>query len=64
MLGLTQRQLQVARLIADGHTNSEISIHLGITERTVRYHSDQVRMKLGVPRRRIGEKLRQLGLAS
>ncbi len=48
----TDRQRQVVRLIAHGCSNAEIADHLGISPRTAKAHSDTLRVKLGVPRRR------------
>jgi DNA-binding NarL/FixJ family response regulator len=48
----TERQRQVVRLIADGCSNIEIAERLGISPRTAKAHSDTLRSKLGVPRRR------------
>jgi LuxR family transcriptional regulator, maltose regulon positive regulatory protein len=48
----TLRQQQVIRLIALGCSNAEIADRLGISPRTAKAHSDVLRMKLGVPRRR------------
>ena len=48
----TQRQREVVRLIADGCSNGEIADRLGISPRTAKAHSDTLRMKLGVARRR------------
>jgi pimeloyl-ACP methyl ester carboxylesterase/DNA-binding CsgD family transcriptional regulator len=45
---LTARELQVADLIADGHTNAEIARILSVSVRTVDTHVDHVRTKLGV----------------
>jgi DNA-binding CsgD family transcriptional regulator/pimeloyl-ACP methyl ester carboxylesterase len=45
---LTARELQVADLIADGHTNAEIARTLGVSVRTVDAHVEHVRTKLGV----------------
>jgi DNA-binding CsgD family transcriptional regulator len=45
---LTPRELQVADLIADGHTNAEIARTLGVSVRTVDSHVEHVRTKLGV----------------
>lgn len=62
MYYLTPRQLQVARLISGGLSNVEISESLGITERTVRMHSDAIKVALDVrDKRRIGAKMRELG---
>jgi DNA-binding CsgD family transcriptional regulator len=50
--GLTERQLQIVELIALGCSNVEIAARLGISPRTAKAHSDALRQKLGVPRRR------------
>lgn len=49
---LSQRELEVMRLVACGMTNLGISLQLGITERTVKFH-----------RQRLGEKLAVSGTA-
>jgi DNA-binding NarL/FixJ family response regulator len=49
---LTERQRQVARAIERGLSNREIAEKLGISERTVKAHSDVLRWKLGVRKRR------------
>lgn len=49
---LTERQVQVVELIALGYSNDEIGRRLGISPRTAKAHSDVLRQKLGVPRRR------------
>ena len=49
---LTERQLQIVRLIAQGCSNEEVGTKLGIAPRTAKAHSDALRQKLGVPRRR------------
>jgi DNA-binding NarL/FixJ family response regulator len=48
----TERQRQVVHLIARGSSNVEIADRLGISPRTAKAHSDTLRMKLGVARRR------------
>ena len=50
--GLTERQLQIVQLIARGCSNDEVGERLGISPRTAKAHSDALRQKLGVPRRR------------
>lgn len=45
---LTDREAEVARLVAAGSTNRRIARELGISERTVERHLDHVRAKLGV----------------
>ena len=41
------------RLIAFGYSNAEIADRLGISPRTAKAHSDVLRIKLGVARRRL-----------
>jgi DNA-binding NarL/FixJ family response regulator len=48
----TERQRQVVRLIAVGCSNLEIADRLGVSPRTAKAHSDVLRGKLGVSRRR------------
>lgn len=48
----TTRQRQVVFLIAQGCSNVEIANRLGISPRTAKAHSDILRVKLGVARRR------------
>ena len=45
---LTDREVQVANLIAEGCTNTEISRILGVSVRTADAHVEHVRTKLGV----------------
>ena len=49
---LTDRQREVVALIAAGCSNDEVGISLGISARTANAHSDALRVKLGVARRR------------
>jgi DNA-binding response OmpR family regulator len=49
--GLTDRQVTVARLIAEGCTNAELAARLGLSFFTVRNHAEQVMAKLGVGNR-------------
>lgn len=48
----TPRQRQVIQLIAEGCSNAEIAERLGISPRTAKAHSDILRTKLRVSRRR------------
>jgi ATP/maltotriose-dependent transcriptional regulator MalT len=50
--GITERQRQVVALIAVGCSNEEVAKRLEISPRTAKAHSDALRQKLGVPRRR------------
>jgi predicted ATPase/DNA-binding CsgD family transcriptional regulator len=45
--GLTARQLEIARLVAEGLTNRQIAAALHISERTAEGHLEQIRNKLG-----------------
>jgi NarL family two-component system response regulator YdfI len=48
---LSDRELEVLRAAAEGGTNQQIALHLGISERTVRAHLTSVYNKLGVSSR-------------
>jgi DNA-binding CsgD family transcriptional regulator len=48
----TPRQRQVIQLIAEGCSNVEIAERLGVSPRTAKAHSDILRSKLRVGRRR------------
>jgi DNA-binding CsgD family transcriptional regulator len=48
---LTPRQNNLLRLVAAGHTNSQIARRLGISEGTVRTHLENIYEKLGVSSR-------------
>ncbi|MFF7277157.1 AAA family ATPase [Streptomyces griseorubiginosus] len=61
--GLTERQLQVIRLLAEGLTNAEIAARLVVSVRTVDNHVRAVLDKLGAPsRRRAAVRAAELGL--
>jgi DNA-binding NarL/FixJ family response regulator len=49
--GLTQRELQVLRLLATGKTNRAIAAELVLAEKTVHRHVSNIFTKLGVPSR-------------
>ena len=48
---LTQRQIQVLTLVAQGQTYKEIGDMLGLTERTVKYHMGKILERLHVKNR-------------
>ena len=57
--GLTAREIQVARLIAEGLSNSEIADRIGVRFFTARNHVERTLAKLGVAsRHRVGPLLR------
>ena len=50
-LGITPRELEVLRLVADGMTNKEIAAKLFVSENTVKTHAASVFEKLQAKRR-------------
>ena len=48
---LTEHELQVLRFVAQGLTNGQIACELGIKERTVEFHLNQVFQRLDVTSR-------------
>jgi DNA-binding CsgD family transcriptional regulator len=50
-LGLTRRELEVLRLLAEGRTNRQIGDELFITPKTASVHVSRILMKLGVANR-------------
>jgi ATP/maltotriose-dependent transcriptional regulator MalT len=62
--GLTDRQLDVLVLLAEGLTNAEIAQRLVVSTRTVDHHVSAILMTLGVgSRREAARKAAELGLA-
>jgi NarL family two-component system response regulator YdfI len=49
--GLTERELEVLRGVAQGERSKEIAFRLGITERTVKAHLASIYNRLGVDSR-------------
>ena len=61
--GLTNRQLDVARLVARGLTNAELARDLYISPKTVDHHVSAVLGRLGLrTRREIVRRAAELGL--
>jgi DNA-binding NarL/FixJ family response regulator len=57
--GLTEREIEVARLLAEGRRNTAIAGALGISPHTARHHTQRVLAKLGVhSRAEAGARLR------
>lgn len=60
---LSERELEVLQLIADGLTNPEIASKLYLTLNTVKVHSRNIYSKLGVSNRtEAGNRARELGI--
>jgi len=49
--GLTARELEVLRLLAEGLSNAELASRLSLSAKTVGHHVSAVLRKLGVPSR-------------
>jgi DNA-binding CsgD family transcriptional regulator/tetratricopeptide (TPR) repeat protein len=62
--GLTDRELEVLRLVASGWTNRQIATELFITEKTAGLHVSNILAKLGVANRvQAADAARRLGVA-
>jgi DNA-binding NarL/FixJ family response regulator len=48
---LTERELEIVRLVGEGHSNRDIARMLWVTEQTVKFHLTNVYRKLGVSNR-------------
>jgi DNA-binding NarL/FixJ family response regulator len=48
---LTDRELEILRLVAEGYTNGRIAADLWVTEQTVKFHLSNTYRKLGVANR-------------
>ena len=49
--GLSEREVEVLRLVADGHSNPEIAERLSISRRTAEHHVQHIYTKIGVSTR-------------
>jgi DNA-binding NarL/FixJ family response regulator len=49
--GLTRRELEILRLLAEGHSNSQLASMLWVTEQTVKFHLSNIYRKLRVANR-------------
>lgn len=59
---LTPREAEVAGLVVDGYTNSEIAALLGVGERTIDGHLENIKQKICETRRvRVAMRLAELG---
>ena len=48
---LTRREVEILRLVAEGHSNGELGRMLWVTEQTVKFHLSNIYRKLGVANR-------------
>lgn len=63
--GVTRREAEILRLVADGHSNAEVARMLWIAEQTVKFHLSNIYRKLGVSNRTEAARWAQLhGLLS
>jgi DNA-binding NarL/FixJ family response regulator len=44
--GLTERERQILERVADGDSNKEIGVQLGVSEKTVKHHMTNILQKL------------------
>ena len=49
--GLTRREIEILRLVAEGHSNSQLARMLWVTEQTVKFHLSNIYRKLEVSNR-------------
>ena len=49
--GLTRRELEILKLVAEGHSNATLARMLWVTEQTVKFHLSNVYRKLEVTNR-------------
>jgi DNA-binding NarL/FixJ family response regulator len=62
---LTRRELEILRLVAEGHSNSQLAKMLWVTEQTVKFHLSNIYRKLDVSNRTEASRWAQLnGLLS
>jgi two-component system response regulator DevR len=58
--GLTRRELEILRLVAEGHSNSQLARMLWVTEQTVKFHLSNIYRKLDVANRTEASRWAQL----
>jgi DNA-binding NarL/FixJ family response regulator len=57
---LTRRELEILRLVAEGHSNSRLASMLWVTEQTVKFHLSNIYRKLDVANRTEASRWAQL----
>ena len=58
--GLTARELEILRLLIEGHSNAQLAHMLWVTEQTVKFHLSNIYRKLGVAEPERGEQAARL----
>jgi DNA-binding NarL/FixJ family response regulator len=58
--GLTKREVEILRLVAEGHSNSQLAKMLWVTEQTVKFHLSNIYRKLDVANRTEASRWAQL----
>jgi two-component system, NarL family, response regulator DevR len=58
--GLTRRELEILRLVAEGHSNAQLARMLWVTEQTVKFHLSNIYRKLDVSNRTEASRWAQL----
>ena len=58
--GLTRRELEILRLVAEGYSNAALAKMLWVTEQTVKFHLSNIYRKLGVSNRTEASRWAQL----
>jgi DNA-binding NarL/FixJ family response regulator len=58
--GLTKRELQILRLVAEGHSNAQLARTLWVTEQTIKFHLSNIYRKLDVANRTEASRWAQL----
>ena len=58
--GLTRRELEILRLVAEGHSNAHLARTLWVTEQTVKFHLSNIYRKLNVANRTEASRRAQL----
>ncbi len=53
LMRLTRSETQVAHYVRNGLTNKEIASMLNLSVRTVEFHRDRIRDKLGLKKRKV-----------
>jgi DNA-binding NarL/FixJ family response regulator len=58
--GLTRRELEILKLVAEGHSNAQLARMLWVTEQTVKFHLSNIYRKLEVTNRTEASRWAQL----